>query len=177
MSDDTGMHRHDEPSAAELERVRALLAGLGEEPAPASVVERLERVLAAEPPPGPVAARRRGRWLRRGALGLAPVVAVAAVAAVLVIRSGDDTGSRRASAPPTPSTASVAEAAPSAGAAAASSVAADSALAPTAAAPAPLATDGSAAAAEAQAAKAATESHGRRADAGCRPCGGDRRVS
>ena len=141
MSDDTGMHRHDEPSAAELDRVRALLAGLGEEPAPAAVVARLERVLAAEPPPGPVAARRRGRWLRRGALGLAPVVAVAAVAAVLVIRNGDDTAGRRASAPPAPSAASAAEAAPSAGAAAASSAAADSAagsaLAPTAAADPP----------------------------------------
>ena len=53
MSDDTGMHRNDEPSAAELDRVRALLAGLGEEPAPPEVVARLKRMLDAELPADP----------------------------------------------------------------------------------------------------------------------------
>ena len=56
MSDNPGMPEHDEPSAAELDRVRALLAGLGEEPAPPAVVARLERVLESQLPPRPGAA-------------------------------------------------------------------------------------------------------------------------
>ncbi len=93
MSDNPGMPEHDEPSAAELDRVRALLAGLGEEPAPPAVVARLERVLDSQlPAPGAAPARRRRPWVRRAVLGALPVAAIVA-GALVVSQSGNDNGS------------------------------------------------------------------------------------
>ena len=69
---------HEQPSAAELDRVRALLAGLGSEGAPRDVIARLERVLDAQlPAAGAVAPRRHRPWARR-------LVAIGAPAAVIV---------------------------------------------------------------------------------------------
>lgn len=131
MSDNPGMPEHDEPSAAELDRVRALLAGLGEEPAPPTVVARLERVLSSQlPAAGTVPTRRRRPWVRRAVLGALPVAAIVA-GALVVSQSGDDGGSggqRAAGAPEALS---------------------QEAAAASAAAPAPLAaTDGGASAAD-----------------------------
>ena len=91
MSDHPDMPEHDEPSAAELERVRGLLAGLGEEPAPLAVVARLERVLESQLPAAGAAARRRPRrWVRRAVLGALPVAAIVAGALVLSQPGGND---------------------------------------------------------------------------------------
>jgi hypothetical protein len=129
MSDNPGMPEHDEPSAAELDRVRALLAGLGEEPAPPAVVARLERVLESQLPiAGTAPARRRRPWVRRAVLGALPVAAIVA-GALVVSQSGNDSGSdaQRASGAP--------------------EVLSQEAAAASAAAPAPLsATDGASAA-------------------------------
>ena len=143
MSDNPGMPEHDEPSAAELDRVRALLAGLGEEPAPPAVVARLERVLSSQlPAPGTAPARRRRPWVRRAVLGALPVAAIVA-GALVVSQSGDDNGSdaQRASGAPEVLSQSAAQApaaaplsATDSGAGAAS--AADSAVAPAEVAPA-----------------------------------------
>lgn len=103
MSDNPGMPEHDEPSAAELDRVRGLLAGLGTEPAPPAVVARLERVLESQlPAAGTVAATRRRPWVRRAILGALPVAAIVAGALVVSQQSGnhDGSGEQRASGPP-----------------------------------------------------------------------------
>jgi hypothetical protein len=138
MSDNPGMPEHDEPSPADLERVRALLAGLGEEPAPPAVVARLERVLESQlPAPGAAPARRRRPWARRAILGALPIAAIVAGALVVSQQSGDDHGSdaQRAS----------------------GSAEVRSQAAAAAAAPAPLsATDGAGAASAATAADSAT---------------------
>ena len=98
MSDNPGMHQQDEPSAAELDRVRALLAGLGEEPAPPAVVARLERVLESQlPAAGAMPRRRPRRWLPRavvGGLGVAAIVA----GALVVARGGNDNTNRQSAA-------------------------------------------------------------------------------
>ena len=91
MSDNTGIHEQGEPSAVELERVRALLAGLGEEPAPPAVVARLERLLEAQlPAAGTLPQRRRRRWLRPVLAAALPVAAI--VAGVLVLSQTHDAG-------------------------------------------------------------------------------------
>ncbi len=122
MSDNPGMPEHDEPSAAELDRVRALLAGLGEEPAPPAVVARLERVLESQlPAAGTAPARRRRPWVRRAVLGALPVAAIVAGALVVSQQPGTDS---------TPSDAQRASGAPE--------VLSQEAAAASAAAPAPL---------------------------------------
>jgi hypothetical protein len=145
MSDNPGMPEHDEPSAAELDRVRALLAGLGEEPAPPAVVARLERVLESQlPAAGTAPARRRRPWVRRAVLGALPVAAIVA-GALVVSQSGNDDPSdaQRASGAPEVLSQAAADAPAAAplsatddGTGAAS--AADSALAPTDVAPASI---------------------------------------
>jgi hypothetical protein len=139
MSDNPGMHQQDEPSAAELDRVRALLAGLGEEPAPPAVVARLERVLESQlPAAGAVPRRRPRRWLPRavvGGLGVAAIVA----GALVVSRGGNDDGNRQSAA----------------GSAASTAIEAASAFAATNAAPAQTAADAASPAASAAAPAAA----------------------
>jgi hypothetical protein len=72
----------------DTEHVRALLRALGDEPAPADVVERLHRVLAAQLPDAPaVPARRRRRLRPLLAIG-APLVVAGAIAFAVVPRSG-----------------------------------------------------------------------------------------
>lgn len=140
-----------EPSAAELDRVRALLAGLGEEPAPPAVVERLERVLEAQLPvagtaPAP---RRRRRWVRGVVLGAVPVAAIALVAVLATQTGSNSNGDQEAAGGAADAALSQAAAAPEAAPESAS----------VAAAPAP-ATDGEAAdsaAAEPQADTAAAK--------------------
>ena len=98
MSDNPGMPEHDEPSAAELDRVRALLAGLGEEPAPPAVVARLERVLESQlPAAGAAPPRRRRRWLPGALVGGVAVAAVIA-GALVVSRPGDDDSQKQSAA-------------------------------------------------------------------------------
>jgi hypothetical protein len=99
MSDNPGMPEYDEPSAAELDRVRALLAGLGEEPAPPAVVARLERVLDSQlPAVGAVPRRRPRRWLRRLAVGVAPVAASGAGALVVSQAGNENPAAKRTAA-------------------------------------------------------------------------------
>jgi hypothetical protein len=143
MSDNPGMPEHDEPSAAELDRVRALLAGLGEEPAPPAVVARLERVLESQlPAPGAAPAKRRRPWVRRAILGALPVAAIVA-GALVVSQSGEDSTSdgQRASGAPEVLSQAANEAAPLSATdegAAASSAADSAAPAPTDMAPASI---------------------------------------
>jgi hypothetical protein len=86
------------PTEAALEQVRALLAGLGEERAPDAVVERLERVLAAQlPPRGAVPARRRPR-LRIG-LAVGAPVAIAVAIGIAVSPGGGGTPARSTGTP------------------------------------------------------------------------------
>ncbi len=103
MSDNPGTPQHDEPSAAELDHVRGLLAELGQAPAPPAVVARLERVLESQLPAAvAVPARRRRPWVRRAVLGALPVAAIVAGALVVSQQSGSDNGSdaQRASGAP-----------------------------------------------------------------------------
>ncbi len=73
--------------------VRALLHALGDEPAPADVIDRLERVLAAQLPAVPPGAGRRSpRRARRIAIGLAGPLVVAGVVAFAVVPRNDRTG-------------------------------------------------------------------------------------
>ena len=90
-----GRHTPDEqPSAAELDRVRALLASLGEERAPDAVVERLELVLAAQLPSTPPSRStgRRPRSVRGRVLAFAAPLAVAAVIGAVVLNHGGGNG-------------------------------------------------------------------------------------
>jgi hypothetical protein len=99
MSDNPGMPEYHEPSAAELDRVRVLLAGLGEEAAPPAVVARLERVLDSQlPAAGAVPRRRPRRWLRRAAVGVLPVAAIVAGALVVSQAGNDDPAAKRTAA-------------------------------------------------------------------------------
>ncbi len=106
----------DQPPAAELERVRLLLVGLGTERAPADVTERLQRVLdAALPAPGAGAVRRRrSPWLRRALLGAVPVAAVVAAALVVMQSPSDDATVEQAAQAPAAAEA-LSSAAPAAG--------------------------------------------------------------
>lgn len=108
------------------EHVRALLHALGDEPAPAEVVDRLERVLAAHLPAA-LAPIARPRRLRRPLLAIAaPLLVAGAVAFAIVPRSSQTPSSL-------PPAAAIAEsskgAAPAAGAAPSASTDAGSAQA------------------------------------------------
>ncbi len=73
---------------ADQDRIRELLVALGTEPAPAAVLERLERVLAAEPVPAVRTVRRRP-VMRRALAVVAPLAVVAGVTAAVVIGRQD----------------------------------------------------------------------------------------
>jgi hypothetical protein len=113
------------------DRIREQLEALGREPAPPDVVERLDRVLAAEPEP---VTHRRVRPYRR-VLALAAPLAVAAGISVVIVGMRHDSDHR--STPTSKTPAADVEMAPSAPPPAGASAAAGSAGASAAATPAP----------------------------------------
>ena len=78
--------------------MRALLAGLGEEPAPAAVVARLERVLRGRPPPAPARAPAARRPADGAPVARSPLAVAAIAPPSLVVVGSRSTTSAAASA-------------------------------------------------------------------------------
>jgi hypothetical protein len=101
-----------EPTQAELERVRDLLAQHGDEPAPGAVLTRLDAALDRVLPPRLLAAARRRRRFRPAVLSVFAVPAAAALVAVGVFigTGGDEQDSTRDAGVAAPATTAAAEA-------------------------------------------------------------------